>query len=54
MMVHLRGEPYRRVPETRDYTVRPHPGRLAYEFYTRRRFAEFASLASLNLAAKSG
>ncbi len=46
MMVHLQGEPYRRVPSGRDYGVRPHPGRLAYEFYTRRRFAGFAAVAA--------
>ena len=47
MMMHLRGEPYRRVPVGRDYTVRPHPGRLAYEFYTPVRFARFAKTAGL-------
>jgi len=47
MMMHLKGEPYRRVPADRDYTVRPHPGRLAYEFYTPVRFARFAKTAGL-------
>ena len=46
MMVHLQGEPYRRVPPERDYSVRPHPRRLAYEFYTRRRFAGFTAVAA--------
>ncbi len=45
MMMNRRGEPYRLVPPGRDYTRPPHPGRLAYEFYTRRRFKEFASAA---------
>jgi LmbE family N-acetylglucosaminyl deacetylase len=46
MMVHVKGEPYRRVPASRDYTVRPHPGRLAYEFYTSERFQHFATVAA--------
>lgn len=46
MMVHVKGEPYRRVPADRDYTVRPHPGRLAYEFYTSERFQHFAALVN--------
>lgn len=46
MMVHVKGEPYRRVPASRDYTVRPHPGRLAYEFYTSERFQHFAAVAA--------
>lgn len=45
MMLHLRGEPYRPVPPDRDYTRPPHPGRLAYEFYTRIRFKDFAEKA---------
>ena len=45
MMVHVKGEPYRRVPLDRDYTIRPHPGRLAYEFYTAWRFRDFAEVA---------
>lgn len=47
MMVHVKGEPYRRVPASRDYTVRPHPGRLAYEFYTSERFQHFAGIARI-------
>ncbi len=46
MMVHLKGEPYRQVPGDRDYTVRPHPGRLAYEYYTPVRFPHFAEVAA--------
>lgn len=46
MMVHLKGEPYRRVPLNRDYTVRPHPGRLAYEYFTSERFPHFAGIAA--------
>lgn len=46
LLLHTRGEPFRRVPAGRDYTRRPHPGRLAYEYYTRRRFAEFAAKVS--------
>ncbi|MHB9111771.1 MAG: PIG-L deacetylase family protein [Thermoleophilia bacterium] len=46
MMVHVKGEPYRRVPASRDYTVRPHPGRLAYEYYTSERFQHFAGVAA--------
>lgn len=46
MMVHVKGEPYRRVPASRDYTVRPHPGRLAYEYYTSERFQHFAAVAA--------
>jgi LmbE family N-acetylglucosaminyl deacetylase len=45
MMVHLKGEPYRAVSRDRDYTVRPHPGRLAYEYYTPKRFHEFSDAA---------
>lgn len=45
MMLHLKGEPYRRVPAGRDYTIRPHPGRLAYEFFTPMRFGRFAEKA---------
>lgn len=45
MMLHISGEPYRRVLPDRDYTHRPHHGRLAYEFYTTRRFAAFAAAA---------
>ncbi len=45
MMLHLRGEPYRRVPPGRDYALPPHPGRLAYEFYTRSKFGDFARAA---------
>jgi hypothetical protein len=45
MMVHVKGEPYRRVPRDRDYTVRPHPGRLAYEYYLPGRFSRFAAAA---------
>ncbi|MFA5801287.1 MAG: PIG-L family deacetylase [Thermoleophilia bacterium] len=47
MMLHHAGEPYRRVPAERDYAVRPHPGRLAYEFYTPVRFGRFAEKAAL-------
>ncbi|MFA6002305.1 MAG: PIG-L family deacetylase [Thermoleophilia bacterium] len=47
MMLHAGGEPYRCVPLDRDYSVRPHPGRLAYEFYTPVRFARFAKTAGL-------
>ncbi|MCL4474309.1 MAG: PIG-L family deacetylase [Actinobacteria bacterium] len=46
MMVHVQGEPYRRVPRGRDYAIRPHPGRLAYEFYTAWRFGDFAEVAA--------
>ncbi len=46
MMVHMKGEPYRRVPSGRDYTVRPHQGRLAYEYYTPVRFKRFAEAAA--------
>lgn len=46
MMVHVKGEPYRRVPRDRDYTIRPHPGRLAYEYYTAWRFGDFAEVAA--------
>ncbi len=46
MMVHMKGEPYRRVPLDRDYTVRPHPGRLAYEYYAPGRFKEFIKAAA--------
>ncbi|MDA8166379.1 MAG: PIG-L family deacetylase [Actinomycetota bacterium] len=45
MMLHPRGEPYREVPPGRDYTAPPHPGRPAYEYYTRRRFGRFAARA---------
>jgi len=50
MMVHTKGEPYRRVPLSRDYSVRPHPGRLAYEYYTSRRFQQFAGIATRAMA----
>ena len=53
MMVHVKGEPWRRVPLYRDYTVRPHPGRLAYEYYAPRRFNKFADVAR-GLLDKSG
>lgn len=46
MMVHARGEPYRQVPASRDYSIRPHPGRLAYEYYTSERFPHFAAVAA--------
>jgi len=46
MMVHVKGEPYRRVPRDRDYTMRPHRGRLAYEYFTRARFPRFAAVAA--------
>ena len=46
MMVHVQGEPYRQVPRDRDYAIRPHPGRLAYEFYTAWRFRDFAEVAA--------
>ena len=42
MMLHLKGEPFRRVPVGRDYRRRPHAGRLAYEYFTRYRFGQFA------------
>lgn len=42
MMMHLQGEPYRAVSRDRDYTIRPHLGRLAYEYYTPRRFCDFS------------
>lgn len=41
----LQGEPYRRCPEDRDHTVRPHPGKLNYErwfnFFIKVSFEEF-------------
>lgn len=43
LLLHRRGEPFRRVPPERDYTRRPHQGRLGYEYYTRRRFQDFAA-----------
>ncbi len=48
MMLHRRGEPYRLVSAGRNYTKPPHSGRLAYQFYTRRKFSEFASAAAMN------
>jgi len=47
MMVHLKGEPYSEVPPGRDYTKRPHPGRLFYEYYTATRFRDFAAAAKV-------
>jgi len=46
MLMHTKGEPYRLVPASRDYTVRPHAGRLAYEYYTLERFPHFAAIAA--------
>ncbi|MDO8735673.1 MAG: PIG-L family deacetylase [Thermoleophilia bacterium] len=46
MMVHVKDEPYRQVPASRDYAVRPYPGRLAYEYYTSVRFQHFAGIAA--------
>jgi LmbE family N-acetylglucosaminyl deacetylase len=48
MMLHVNGEPFRRVPDDRDYSRRPHSGRLAYEYYTLSRFRDFAGRAKMS------
>lgn len=54
MLMHLKGEPYRVVSRDRDYTVRPHSGRLAYEYYTPKRFRDFSDVArSINAGARA-
>lgn len=45
-MLHRDGEPYRQVPPDRNYERPPHPGRLAYEYFTGRRFDKFSRKAS--------
>lgn len=44
-LLHLGGEPYRPVPAGRNFSKRPHAGRLAYEYYSRGKFDQFARAA---------